>query len=95
MDITDFFLYDLSSCYFQKTLDTILQGISRVICYINDILVTRDDDEDHLQNLGSSSQASSTSWYLNEKSKCHFMKKTKTAGENPRKLKLQERTQGN
>ena len=41
----------LSSCYFQKTLDFILQGISLVICYIDDILVTEADDDEHLQNL--------------------------------------------
>ena len=44
------FWYSLSSCYF-SAIDTIFQDIPRVIFYIDAILVTRADDEDHLQNL--------------------------------------------
>ena len=36
---------------FQKIMDTILQGIPHVICYIDDILVTGANQEDHLRNL--------------------------------------------
>ena len=36
---------------FQKTLDTILHGIPLGIYYIDDILVTGANDEDHFQNL--------------------------------------------
>ena len=36
---------------FQKTMDTILQGIPNVICYIDDILVTGSDDDAHLRHL--------------------------------------------
>ena len=36
---------------FQKTMDTILQGIPNVLCYIDDILVTGTDDDSPLQNL--------------------------------------------
>ena len=36
---------------FQKMMDTILQGIPHIICYIDDILVTGNDDAEHLQNL--------------------------------------------
>ena len=36
---------------FQKTMDTILQGIPGVKCYIDDILVTGANDQEHLQNL--------------------------------------------
>ena len=32
-------------------MDTVLQGIPHVICYLDDILVTGTDDADHLQNL--------------------------------------------
>ena len=32
-------------------MDTILQGIPHVICYIDDILVTGVNDDEHLQNL--------------------------------------------
>ena len=35
----------------QRLVDTILQGIPRVICYIDDILVTGTTEEDHLHNL--------------------------------------------
>ena len=36
---------------FQRTMDTILQGLHHVQCYIDDILVTGADDEVHLRNL--------------------------------------------
>ena len=36
---------------FQRTMDTILQGLNHVQCYIDDILVTGADDEEHLRNL--------------------------------------------
>ena len=36
---------------FQRTMDTILQGLSHVICYIDDILVTGVSEEEHLDNL--------------------------------------------
>ena len=36
---------------FQWTMDTILQGLSCVICYIDDILVTGASEEEHLHNL--------------------------------------------
>ena len=32
---------------FQKLMDSVLQGIPNVICYIDDILVTGSSDEDH------------------------------------------------
>ncbi len=36
---------------FQRTMDTILQGIPQTVCYIDDILVTGATDDAHLQNL--------------------------------------------
>ena len=36
---------------FQCAMDTLLQGIPHVICYIDDILVTDLTEEEHLQNL--------------------------------------------
>ena len=36
---------------FQRTMDTILQGLSHVQCYIDDIIVTGTDDEEHIRNL--------------------------------------------
>ena len=36
---------------FQKVMDTILQGMDHVICYLDDILVTGRNDAEHLQTL--------------------------------------------
>ena len=36
----------------QRAMDENLQGIPHVVCYLDDILVTRIDDNDHLNNLG-------------------------------------------
>ena len=36
---------------FQREMDSILQGIPQVVCYIDDILVTGDSDQQHLQHL--------------------------------------------
>ena len=36
---------------FQQTMDGILQGIERVACFIDDILITGVDHEDHLRRL--------------------------------------------
>ena len=36
---------------FQRTMDTILQGLSHVQCYIDDIIVIGTDDEEHIRNL--------------------------------------------
>ena len=36
---------------FQKAMDAILQGIPHVICYIDDVLVTGVNEEEHLRNL--------------------------------------------
>jgi len=36
---------------FQRAMDTLLQGVPNVICYIDDLLVTGQSDEEHLRNL--------------------------------------------
>ena len=36
---------------FQKTMDTILQGLNHVICYVDDILITGSTVQEHLDNL--------------------------------------------
>lgn len=36
---------------FQRTMDIVLQGIPRTICYIDDILITGVNDQEHLANL--------------------------------------------
>ena len=54
---------------FQKVMDTILQGISGVICYIDDILVTGASEDEHLRNLKSSNDFG----IRLKKAKCKFM----------------------
>ena len=36
---------------FQRAMDTILQGIHHVLCYIDDLLITGETEEEHLRNL--------------------------------------------
>ena len=36
---------------FQRTMDTILQGVPHTLCYIDDILITGESTEEHLRNL--------------------------------------------
>ena len=36
---------------FQKLMDTFLQGVPGVTCYIDDILVSSADEDSHLQSL--------------------------------------------
>ena len=36
---------------FQRSMDSILQGIPSVICYLDDLLITGASDQEHLQNL--------------------------------------------
>ena len=49
------FLFSITSVptIFQRMMDTILQRLNHVQCYIDDILVTgaRDDDDEHFHNL--------------------------------------------
>jgi len=43
----------ISTSSIPKIMDTILQGISRIICYIDDILVTGATEADYLANLNN------------------------------------------
>ena len=36
---------------FQKLMDTVLQGLSEVICYLEDILVSGTTEEENLKNV--------------------------------------------
>ena len=54
-------------------MDSILQGIPRIFCYIDDILITGTDDQDHLKNLSEV-----LSWFEYQsiklkKVKCRFL----------------------
>ena len=58
---------------FQQVMDTILQGIPNVICYIDDILVTGSDDAAHLSHLAEVLQRLEKHGVRMKKSKCKFM----------------------
>lgn len=36
---------------FQRTMDQILQGLEDIVCYLDDILITGTDTNEHLRNL--------------------------------------------
>lgn len=36
---------------FQKVMDTVLQRLSHVICYLDDILITGVTEKEHVQNV--------------------------------------------
>lgn len=59
---------------FQKMMDTILQGIDSVICYLDDILVSGRMEEEHLENLRKVLQRLQEHGIRAKKSKCAFLK---------------------
>ena len=56
-----------------QVMDTILQGILNVICYINDILVTGANDRTYLRNLAEVLQWLEQYGIKLSKAKCSFM----------------------
>ena len=40
-----------ASAIFQRAMDTILQGISHVVCYLDDILIIGANDQEYLRNM--------------------------------------------
>lgn len=58
---------------FQKVMDSILQGIPHVICYIDDILVTGRDNDEHLNNLSKVLSRLQKFGIRVKKEKCYFM----------------------
>ena len=59
---------------FQKTMDMILQGMSGVICYLADILISGRTKDGHLDNLRKVLQKLQEHNIRAKKSKCTFMK---------------------
>lgn len=61
---------------FQKAMDSILQGLQHVICYLDDILVTGTTEEEHLQNFDvvlrrlkeNGMQLKKDKWYIGQSS---------------------------
>ena len=58
---------------FQKVMDTILQGVSGAMCYIDDILVTGATEEEHLRNLEEVLRRLQAHGIRMRRSKCYFM----------------------
>ena len=58
---------------FQKLMDTVQQGIRHVICYIDDILVTGSNEEQHLRNLATVFGRLQTHGFRLKKNKCSFL----------------------
>ena len=59
---------------FQKLMDSVLQGIPHVICYIDDILVTGSSDEEHLRNLATVFKRLQEFGFRLKKEKCAFLR---------------------
>ena len=58
---------------FQKMMDTILQGMTKVICYIDDVLVTGSNDQEHLANLAEVLKRMKHHDIRLKRSKCRFL----------------------
>ena len=61
---------------FQRLMDTILQGISGVICYLDDILITGTTEDDHLHTLGIVLERLEDHGFRLKMSKCNFLAKS-------------------
>ena len=58
---------------FQKTMDTILQDLPGVKCYLDDLLITGATDDQHLKNLESVLRRLQSEGMRLKKSKCSFL----------------------
>ena len=58
---------------FQKTMDTVLQGLPKVICYLDDILVTGSTEEEHLANVERVLERLQRYGIRAKRAKCAFM----------------------
>ena len=57
-------------------MDTVLQGLSKVTCYIDDILITGDTEQEHLQNLEQVLQRLRQYRIQARRPKCAFMEES-------------------
>ena len=58
---------------FQRTIDNLLQRISKVVVYLDDILITEPPEEEHLQNLNDVLHRLESSGLKLKKEKYKFM----------------------
>lgn len=72
--------YGLASgpAVFQMAMDKMLQGLSGVICFIDDVLVVGKNSEEHLQNLNKVLQRFRERGVRLKQSKCKFMQTSVT-----------------
>ncbi len=61
---------------FQRAMDQILSGLNGVQCYLDDLLITGKDDEDHLRNLNATLQRLKDYGLRVKKDKCEFFQST-------------------
>ena len=59
---------------FQRTMDQLLHGLSGVMCYLDDIIVTGADDQEHLTNLAEVLGTLRAKGFRLKKEKYHFFK---------------------
>ena len=62
-----------ASAIFQKVMDTVLQGLPKVICYLDDILFSASTPEEHLDNVKLVLKRLEQYGIRARKSKCAFM----------------------
>ena len=58
---------------FQRVMDTILQGLSNVLCYLDDILITGATDQEHVRNLEEVLKQLQDHGIKLQNSKCTFL----------------------
>ena len=58
---------------FQRCMDSVLQGLEGVVAFIDDILVTGETEEEHLQNLDEALQRLEEADFTLKNIKCSFM----------------------
>ena len=69
-----------ASVLIQRTMDTILQGVPGMVCYIDDILVTGATDAEHLRNLKLVLLRLQKYGVKLKRPKCRFMEKCQVPG---------------
>ena len=62
-----------SPALFQKLMDTVLRGIPRVICYIDDILISSPDEVSHLKTLDTVLGCLEKHGFRLKLAKCQFL----------------------
>jgi len=58
---------------FQRAMDNILQGLSNVLCYLDDILITGATDQEHIRNLEEVLKRLQDHGIKVQNSKCTFL----------------------